>query len=218
MTAEPVIAILEDHQLISASLSAALRADGYRVVNPPLVDPDLVMERLRADPPAVVLLDLDLGSFGNGEDLLSKLLQLRARVVVVSGNGDDVVMGRCLDRGAWACVPKTASFETLVDAISMTLAGREVMAAAERDRLLHLWRRRVAQSEEDAAPMAQLTRREAEVLTMLVDGLSVDRIAAASFVSVATVRSQVRAILHKLGVRSQLEAVAMANRAGWRPG
>jgi hypothetical protein len=36
-------------------------------------------------------------------------------------------------------------------------------------------------------------------------------------VSLATVRSQVRAILRKLGVRSQLAAVALVNRSGWKP-
>jgi DNA-binding NarL/FixJ family response regulator len=51
-----------------------------------------------------------------------------------------------------------------------------------------------------------------------MEGRSVDRIAETSFVSSDTVRTQVRAILTKLGVNSQLEAVAMARRAGWFPG
>jgi DNA-binding NarL/FixJ family response regulator len=37
------------------------------------------------------------------------------------------------------------------------------------------------------------------------------------FVSLSTVRSQIRSILSKLGVRSQLAAVAMAVRADWEP-
>lgn len=50
---------------------------------------------------------------------------------------------------------------------------------------------------------------------MLRCGLAVERIAAESFVSGTTVRTQVRSILLKLGVNSQLEAVALAARAGW---
>ena len=53
------------------------------------------------------------------------------------------------------------------------------------------------------------------MLGALVDGLSAEEIAEAHFVAVTTVRSQVRGILQKLGVRSQLAAVATANRAGW---
>jgi two-component system, NarL family, nitrate/nitrite response regulator NarL len=57
--------------------------------------------------------------------------------------------------------------------------------------------------------------REAEVLRGLIEGRSVDELAQEAFVSIATVRSQVRAILRKLGVTSQLAAVGLARRAGW---
>ncbi len=66
-------------------------------------------------------------------------------------------------------------------------------------------------------PFAQLTRREAEVLGELVAGNSVTDIATTFTVSVTTVRSHVRAVLTKLGVRSQLAAVGMARDRGWRP-
>ena len=54
------------------------------------------------------------------------------------------------------------------------------------------------------------------MLHRLCEGESVQRIAAESYVSVATVRTQVRAILQKLDVGSQLEAVAIAYRSGWQ--
>jgi DNA-binding NarL/FixJ family response regulator len=62
-----------------------------------------------------------------------------------------------------------------------------------------------------------LTSREQRVLAGLVDGLSAEQIAEEHFVALTTVRSQIRSILQKLGVRSQLAAVAMANRSGWTP-
>ncbi len=62
------VAILDDHRLISASVSAALHAEGFHVVVPDLADPGGVESRLRHEPPAVALLDLDLGAFGRGED------------------------------------------------------------------------------------------------------------------------------------------------------
>ena len=48
-----------------------------------------------------------------------------------------------------------------------------------------------------------------------MDGQSANTIAAASFVSITTVRSQIRSVLQKLNVNSQLEAVAAATRCGW---
>jgi Flp pilus assembly pilin Flp len=50
---------------------------------------------------------------------------------------------------------------------------------------------------------------------MLVDGTQAAEIAERSYVSLSTVRSHVKSILAKLGVRSQLAAVSMAKKAGW---
>jgi len=60
-----------------------------------------------------------------------------------------------------------------------------------------------------------LTCRERAVLRHMVEGLSAEQIAAVDYVTVATVRSQIRSILSKLGVRSQLAAVAYAHRLMW---
>ncbi len=65
------------------------------------------------------------------------------------------------------------------------------------------------------APFHCLTAREGQVLRALAEGVGVAAIAADWFVSEATVRSQVRGVLTKLGVTSQLEAVAAAHRCGW---
>lgn len=63
--------------------------------------------------------------------------------------------------------------------------------------------------------LEHLTRREREVLAGLLAGLRPADIAQRDFVSVVTVRNQVQAILTKLNVHSQLEAVALAHAAGW---
>ena len=64
---------------------------------------------------------------------------------------------------------------------------------------------------------AVLTEREKFVLAELMEGHGAEQIAKAAVVSISTVRSQIKAILQKLGVNSQLAAVAMARRAGWSP-
>lgn len=68
-----------------------------------------------------------------------------------------------------------------------------------------------------AAELWRLTRREKLILGAMMEGHSVREIAASGFVSTATVRSQVRSIFLKLGVKSQLAAVALAHRNAWRP-
>lgn len=211
------VAIIEDHHLLSAAVAAALRADGYSVTVPDLTDSEAVTAALDKERPAVALLDLDLGAFGSGEQLLPALVELGTRVLVVSATTDEADIGRCLHAGAWGWVPKSAPFDDLLGAILAAATGRPVLDPAERDRLLRAWRERRRAAEDELAPFEKLSRREAAVLGMLQDGKSVERIAKESFVSEATVRTQVRAILSKLEVNSQLEAVARAARAGWQP-
>ena len=216
--AEPdatVIAVIDDHQLLRASLAAALEAEGYEVVSPALTEVGEVAEMLDKLQPAVALLDLDLGPFGSGEELLPALQEMGARVLIVSGQSDDAVVGRCLEAGAHGSVPKTASIDELLEAVMKTAAGQPVLSVQERERLLDAWRERKNAVSEAMEPFESLTKREADVLCGLMAGKSVERIARDSYVSVATVRTQVRAVLLKLGVSSQLEAVAKANQAGW---
>jgi two-component system nitrate/nitrite response regulator NarL len=61
----------------------------------------------------------------------------------------------------------------------------------------------------------RLTPREEEVLSALMRGAKARDICTQSFVSMPTVRSQIRSILTKLGVTSQLAAVALAYQSGW---
>ncbi|HXW80901.1 MAG TPA: helix-turn-helix transcriptional regulator [Acidimicrobiales bacterium] len=61
----------------------------------------------------------------------------------------------------------------------------------------------------------RLTPREQEVLSALMRGDTARDICKHSFVAMPTVRSQIRSILTKLGVSSQLAAVVLAYRSGW---
>ena len=67
----------------------------------------------------------------------------------------------------------------------------------------------------DDKAFEQLTRRERQVLLALMRGATAREISKESYVSLPTVRSQIRSILLKLGVSSQLAAVVLAYRSGW---
>ncbi len=112
---------------------------------------------------------------------------------------------------------KSASFDAMASAVARALAGETLLTKHQRDEHLALLRKHAADQRERLAAFERLTPREAEVLGALVRGRSVDDIARSSVVSVATVRTQVRAILRKLDVGSQLAAIAAVREAGWIP-
>jgi DNA-binding NarL/FixJ family response regulator len=91
------------------------------------------------------------------------------------------------------------------------------MTREEREELLREWASERAGLVELTSRLDQLTVREREVLAHLMKGRTVREIAADGVVAEATVRTQVKAILAKLHVTSQLAAVGLAHKVGWRP-
>jgi DNA-binding NarL/FixJ family response regulator len=89
------------------------------------------------------------------------------------------------------------------------------MNSEERERLLGAWRNEQISTDDARRRLELLTPRERQVLGALIKGRHVHEIARTDVVSEATVRTQVKSILGKLEVTSQLEAVGLANSVGW---
>jgi two-component system nitrate/nitrite response regulator NarL len=209
------VLVVEDHGLLAQSLRLALTAEGM-AVTVPAVDFASVVAAAESSRPHVALLDLDLGESGaDGVDLVQALVVLGARVLVVTGSSDRARHGRCLELGAAAVLTKNDALEVLLVAVHAAVAGEPVVSAAARYELLAEGRALRTRRQEQLAPFEQLTERECAVFGAVIEGLSAADIAAREYVSEATVRSQIRSVLTKLGVNSQLAAVAKARQADW---
>lgn len=125
--------------------------------------------------------------------------------VLAFGSADTVTAARAMRAGAAWQIADDASFRDV--------AGHLHDLASGRDR-----RQSMAPGPQDPESrlLDTLTRRETEVLQSLMAGRRAADIAEADYVSVTTVRNQIQSILTKLGAHSQLEAVAIALRGGWR--
>jgi DNA-binding NarL/FixJ family response regulator len=208
--------IVEDHELLATSLALALRQLGLEVetVAGPTVDDVLGAARRLA--PVLVLLDLNLGPrLGSGLDLIAPLLAVGGRVVMMTGVDERDRLGACVEAGASGVVRKSAGLAELVEAIRQAAAGEDLLTTHQRQILLGELQERRRADERRVAPFTALSPREQAVLAQLVAGDSADAIAGVSYVSLATVRSQIHSILNKLGVKSQLAAVALARQARW---
>jgi two-component system nitrate/nitrite response regulator NarL len=217
---ETRIVIVEDHQLFAESLDLALAAEGYDVrrVDVPtaasaagVLVADIVKQR-----PRVVLLDLDLGRFGDGVRLVEPLARSGADVVVVTGSTDLARWGEAVRAGARKVLAKSQALRDILATVRRIAAGLPVMDREEREELLSAWNQHRCESQEVRERLDRLTVREGEVLGHLMKGRAVREIAGIGVVSEATVRTQVKSILAKLGVSSQLAAVGMAHEIGWR--
>jgi DNA-binding NarL/FixJ family response regulator len=212
------VLIVEDHALVAIGLQLALSARGWEVEitdGPTAAD---VIEQARRFQPQCVLLDINLGEgVGSGINLVAPLRATGAEVVMLTAETRRGVLAACLEEGAAGWVGKHTFLDEVVGALNDVLAGTPLVGVTARAAMIDELRIERAGLRRALTPFEQLTMRERDVLAALVDGLSAEEIADTQYVALTTVRSQIRAVLQKLGVRSQLAAVAHANRVGWKP-
>lgn len=221
MTPPTRVALVEDHAILSEALRVSLDLKGFDAISIPVASHgggrrELLHAVLKVRP-RVVIVDLDLGPAGDGAALIHPLTLAGHRVVVLTASHDQVRWGSCLARGALTVVPKSAPLQAIVDVIRRADQGLPVIPRNEREALIQLWQERHTDDDERRRSLARLTPREAHVLSQLAHGKRVREVAEEAYVSEATVRTQVKSILAKLGVNSQLAAVAMARDVGWTP-
>jgi DNA-binding NarL/FixJ family response regulator len=168
--------------------------------------------------PSVVFLDCDLGPYVDCVTLVEALVEQKLQVIVLTNRGDDeAVLGECLRRGAVGALCKSGGLAPIVVALRQALARQPVMDISHARRLMA-----AAQDAKDSHAVGRqrlstLTAREREVLKELMTGATAPQIARSWCLSEVTVRTQIKSILSKLEVTSQLAAVAAARHDGWTP-
>ncbi|MBO0841569.1 MAG: response regulator transcription factor [Nocardioides sp.] len=215
------VAIVEDHVLFAESLELALSLEGYDVRRVTLPSDPISVANMTTmvarNQPAIVLLDLDLGKFGDGIRLIEPLARQGIAVVVVTAAIEEARWGQALRSGARTVLSKSRPLGEISGTVRKLGNRQSVLDVSERERLIKIWHEREHEVAELRGRIERLTKRESEVLGHLMRGHTVHEIAVQSVVSEATVRTQVKSILAKLGVSSQIAAVGLAHRVGWRP-
>lgn len=220
--AEHRVLIIDDHMLFAESLELALSLEGYDVRRLELPEEGGSMATIRSlalrANPRTVLLDLDLGRFGDGMALVAPLATAGVNVVVLTASEEIGRWGGCMRLGARRVLPKSGALQQALSTVRRLHQGLPVVNREELETLLDAWARDRRIHDDLRRRLDLLTPRERQVLGALIEGRTVRTISQDSVVSEATVRTQVKSILNKLEVSSQLAAVGLAHQVGWRLG
>ena len=127
------------------------------------------------------------------------------RVLALTSFSDPELIQRVLRAGALGCLLKNVSGKELAEAIRRAHAGTSTLAPEAADALV-----RAISSPVEAR--AGLTRRERDVLKLMVEGLTNAEIGERLVVSLSTVKTHVSSIIAKLGASTRTEAAAIAVR------
>ena len=169
------------------------------------------MRQAAADPPDLVVLDLNLPDVTG----LEGLIRIRAAVgavpvVVVSSLADNRVIGAALRAGAAGFIPKHSRrevFRAAFDAIRGGVCFVPDGFVPQADPLAP-----ATQQEDAIARLALLTRQQSKILALVCEGRLNKQIAYELNVSEATIKAHMTAILKKLGASNRTQAVVAAAR------
>ena len=219
MTEPPVrLLIVDDDDLMRAGLRGVLSTDpGIEVVGEAHDGRDAVY-RTPLLQPDVVLMDVrmpDLDGISATRELLAAFPEVRV-VILTTFEQDDYIFG-ALRAGASGFLLKRTKPEDLVAAVHTIARGDALLSPPVTSRVIARMAGQPAPGVSEDERLDELTAREREVLELLAGGLSNGEIAESLVIEESTVKTHVKRVLSKLGVRDRVQAVIFAYEAGLVP-
>lgn len=204
MSSAPLrLLVVDDHPVVRAGVVALLEREPDFEVVAEAADGETAVQLFAIHQPDVAILDLGLpGMSGVGAIVEIRRRFPAARIVVLTVFDGDEDIYRALEAGARAYLLKDTSREELAATVRAVAAGLRRIPPAVAERLAQ----RMSGSE--------LTRRESEILALIVAGRGNKQIGAALGIGEGTVKTHVNRLLAKLGVADRTEAAVTAIRRG----
>lgn len=200
--------LADDHNVLRTGLRMFLNAQPDMEVVGEAADCQQALARIRETRPNVLLLDLRIPG-GSSLQLIEHLRHetLPTRAVVLTLHNDAASFRTALAAGAMGYLLKTASENELLAAIRSAALGRVFISREFHEDAAH----------PSNAEGVKLSRREREVLALLVQGYTNQEVADRLFISVKTVETYRGRITEKLGLRTRAELVRYAYGIGLSP-
>jgi two-component system, NarL family, response regulator LiaR len=204
------VLIVEDDPVMRLGLSELFEENPQFEVVAQATDGYAAVERALALNPDIVLMDIGLPKL----DGIAATQKIKAalpgiRIVMLTSHTAEPEMIAALASGADAYCIKGTSLDQLLLAIACAQEGATYLDPQIA--------RQIVKNLKPSAPqthLSQLSSRELEVLTLLVDGKSNPEIAKILYISLSTAKAHVRSIMAKLAVDDRVQAAVVALRSG----
>jgi len=220
MSAPIRVLVADDQELVRAGFCVILgAADGITVVGEAANGAQAVALAAGCMPD-VVLMDVRMPELDGLE--AARLITGSAdgsgrpapKVVMLTTFDLDDYVYAALRAGASGFLLKDSPRADLIAAVRAAAAGDALLAPSVTRRLIEAFARRPPETAPSPSQLASVTARERDVLMLIARGRSNAEIAAALFVSEATVKTHVGSLLAKLGLRDRVQAVILAYETG----
>ncbi len=202
------VAIFEDNHNLRIGLYQLINGtEGYECVGA-FEDCSNLLKHIKDTSPDIVLMDIELPGINGIEGvkiIRGKYPDLKILMQTIFEENEKIFQS--ILAGASGYILKNTSPSRILDAIKEIYEGGAPMSPSIATKVLKMIGHHPAKAKVN---MFDLSEREKEILSCLVDGMSYKLIADACIISIDTVRTHIRSIYEKLQVHSKGEAVAAA--------
>lgn len=210
------ILLVDDHQLFLDGLKSLLTSRGIKVVGTAR-DGLEGLEKASSLKPDVVLMDLKmprLDGLAATRLITSELPDVK--VVVLTLSDDDEDLFEAIKNGAAGYLLKTEDTERFLELLAGITRGEVPLSAGLAGRILNELARHKREAPRALEPTNEkergLTKRQAQVLALVADGLTYKEVGAKLFLSERTIKYHMGEIVERLQMESRREAVEFAKR------
>jgi two-component system, NarL family, response regulator LiaR len=200
------VMLVDDHTMVRRGLATFLKVFDDLEMAGEAENGEIAIQLCAEVLPDVILMDMMMPGM-DGATATRAIRQKfpKIQVIALTSFKEGKLIKSALEAGAIGYLLKDVSADDLVWAIRAAHAGRSTLSPEAAQVM-------VETANQPPAPGLDLTEREREVLTLMIEGLNNTQIAGRLTVSPSTIKSHVSSILSKLGVASRTEAVTLALR------
>lgn len=206
------ISIVDDHPMVLYGLQATLQKYSHIHVQALYKNGSELMDGLALSLPDVLLMDIQLPDI-QGDELASQLLKKypALKILVLTNFDSPLYVSKMQWLGVHGYLLKTADEDVLIRAIEKVAAGEHFLEKEMQDNIaLHPIR-----SKKMLAAKTTLTKREKEILCLIADGMTDQKISETLFLGVNTIKHYRKTLLLKLEVSNTAMLVRKALQLGF---
>lgn len=204
------IILVDDHQMFRDGVKSVLSDEENIDLVGEVGNAKDLYELLKTTNPDLIITDISMPDISGIE--LSKFVSENypeINILILSMHSNVEFITKSLAAGANGYLPKDTSMKELLEAINAIYKGETYFNKNISDTLLKSIVGKAKPSKENAKNET-LTKREREIISHVVDGLSNKEIACKLFISIRTVDSHKNNIMQKLNLKSSVELVKYA--------
>jgi DNA-binding NarL/FixJ family response regulator len=206
------ILVVDDHPVVRRGMRHLLGTCSDMEVVGEAPDGSTALRSAAALEPDVVLLDIRMPG-SSGFEIVPQLRQISpsTRVIILTTYDDDEYLAKAIGGGAYGYILKSASDETVAEAIRSVYRGDRLVTPSLMGKVLERFK---DLNRSQARLETGLTDAELQVLQLLADGATNKQVASKLFISQRTVKRRIQSILKKLNVSHRAQAVIEATKRG----